>query len=156
MAPPPPTAPRLVIVHLMEYCVPLRRADVGTVVLVQASPRTAIVLTNLKGLPNLEIICEAFLVFVRHIFNYFRFPIDRRVAVLFVLGYTRVRPIAFLGGVTVFFTALRDRADGLAYVGRGQVAWALELVDAGFLGLVMVGPVWSAQYVFKLGAGPGD
>ena len=131
----------------MENQVPLCGTNVRVKVLIEARTWTTIVTTNLQSFAHFEIVGEAFFVFIRHVFDYFRLPFYSSITVFFVLGNARMGPIAFLSGLMVLFTTGGDGAYGLANVCCFVRARALEFINPWFSMGVVMGPVRRTQNV---------
>ena len=91
----PPISDSLCHCHGMKYRIPLRGFDIGTKIFIESMARSAIMALNFQCFSDLEVIGEMLFVFSTHSSEHFGvFPVNSLVAMFFVLGNTRMLPIA--------------------------------------------------------------
>ena len=92
--------------HLFKKRVPSPGVEVTAPILVESMPGASIFLGYVERFPETEVVLESEFGFSRHGFeNSWFFPVDGKVAGLFVSGDARVAPLAFFNGFAMLSAA---------------------------------------------------
>ena len=111
-----PLPPSVVVAHVMKNGIPQRRLHISAHVFVESAARTTIVAPNFQCFPHFKVVGQFLFIFVCHVGQYFRLPLDGFVTYFFVLRDARVVVIAICSIFFMLLSSCSDWADGLPYI----------------------------------------
>ena len=93
-------------------------------VFIKAFAGTAVVAFDLKCFSDSKVVCQFLFLFALHVNNRFEiFTFELFLAVLIMLGNTRVLPLLLSNGSAVLFPSLLVRSCSLAYIDGFIITW---------------------------------